>query len=591
MNSEPLHHRLHSSSLDTQEDYQALVRALRRKKGFGLFFVQCSRDIGNQLTKRLPKDIPQKRFQHLLLEEPVETLYNCIDNLRQHESFDILLIQGLEHSLYAYEDTKRLAGWSNKELYAYSWKGVPQILSHLNRQRERFRDNFDFCIAFLIPRFVVDYFIQRAPDFFDWRSGLFKLDDRPETSKQRTQQLVDREYDKYQNLSSQERLEKILEIKDLLEHDHLSSEGQAKLLREQGRLFNVNEDYANALVCFDKAITIKADYHYAWNNRGNALSALGRHQEAIESYERAIAIKADKHKAWYNLWLALSALGRKEEEIESYERAIAIKADKHKAWNGRGNALSALGRHQEAIESYERAIAIKANYHYAWNGHGNALSALGRHQEAIESYERAIAIKNDKHQAWNNRGNALSALGRHQEAIESYERAIAIKNDYHKAWYNRGVALYALGSKRKAIASYEQAVKIKPDYYRAWNNRGDLLLDFKRYQDAIENYNKSIAINPEYHFSWKNLGVALMRVTQYEKAIESFNQAINLKANYASAFYDQARCYALWGKIDDAIDSLQKAIELYTDYREDAKTDQDFNSIRDEARFKALIEN
>ncbi|MGJ3247737.1 MAG: tetratricopeptide repeat protein [Elainellaceae cyanobacterium] len=463
MNSEPLH-PLDSSPLDTQEDYQALVRALRRKKGFGLFFVQCSPNIGNQLTKRLPKDIPQKRFHHLLLEESVDTLFDRIDTLRQHEAFDVLLIQGLELSLYAYEDTKRLAGWSNKELYAYSWKGVPQILSHLNRQRECFRDSFDFCIVFLIPRFVVDYFIQRAPDFFDWRSGLFKLDDRTEVLEQKSQQLIDRDYGEYQNLTPHERIEEILDIKDLLEHDHLMPEDRAKLLREQGRVFYANKDFASALICFDKAIEIKTDYPEAWYNRGLALSDLGRHEDAIASYEQAIAIKADYHDAW----------------------------------NNRGLALNDLGRKEEAIASYDQAIAINADFHYAWNGRGVALYALGRKEDAIASYDQAIAINADDHIAWNNCGNALYALGRKEDAIASYDQAIAIKADLHEAWYNRGVALYALGRKEDAIASYDQAIEINPEDGRVWFFRGIALANLERYQEAIKSYDRAIEINPKH---------------------------------------------------------------------------------------------
>ena len=59
---------------------------------------------------------------------------------------------------------------------------------------------------------------------------------------------------------------------------------------------------------------------------------------------------------------ALSALGRKEEAISSYDKAIEFKPDKHAAWSNRGLDLSVLGHHEEAISSYDNAIHFKPDY-------------------------------------------------------------------------------------------------------------------------------------------------------------------------------------------------------------------------------------
>ncbi|NET60558.1 MAG: tetratricopeptide repeat protein [Symploca sp. SIO2E6] len=38
---------------------------------------------------------------------------------------------------------------------------------------------------------------------------------------------------------------------------------------------------AKLIACYDKAVEFKPDYDAAWNNRGNALSKLGKIEEAI----------------------------------------------------------------------------------------------------------------------------------------------------------------------------------------------------------------------------------------------------------------------------------------------------------------------
>jgi hypothetical protein len=94
------------------------------------------------------------------------------------EPFAVACITGVEQVFLGHENTKCLASWTSQEIDNYSCKGVPSLLSHLNRQREVFEANLPVALVFLVRSFVIDYFIQRAPDFFDWRSGFFKLSER-----------------------------------------------------------------------------------------------------------------------------------------------------------------------------------------------------------------------------------------------------------------------------------------------------------------------------------------------------------------------------------------------------------------------------
>src|SRR4028119_2395144 len=160
---------------EPEEEYQTLVRTLKRTDGFRLLFVECSPAEGERLIAKVQADVPQKKIEVLPLDESVYNFYKIIEDLPERDAINVLFVKGLEYSLYEYEKEKKEIGWESKDIYSYSWRGVPPVLINLNQQRERFRDNFKICLVFLLPKFAIDYFIQRAPDFFDWRSGLFKL--------------------------------------------------------------------------------------------------------------------------------------------------------------------------------------------------------------------------------------------------------------------------------------------------------------------------------------------------------------------------------------------------------------------------------
>ncbi|HEY9636256.1 MAG TPA: tetratricopeptide repeat protein [Coleofasciculaceae cyanobacterium] len=255
-----------------------------------------------------------------------------------------------------------------------------------------------------------------------------------------------------------------------------------------------------------------------------------------------------------------------------------------------GNLLVAAKEYEAAISSYDQALTIKPDYHQAWYNRGYALFNLGRLEEAISSYDQALKIKPDDHEARYNRGIALRNLGRIEEAISSYDQALKIKPDKHEAWYNRGNALVNLGRIEEAISSYDQALKIKPDDHKAWYKRGNALFNLGRLEEAVFSYDQALKFKPDYHKAWNKRGNALFNLGRLEEAIASCNEVLKFKPNYHQAWYNKACCYALQGNVEQAIENLQQAINLSPDEcREMAKTDSDFDSIREDERFQALV--
>jgi len=288
--------------LDPEEEYKALLRSLRRRRGFGLLFVRCNPVMGRELVAKVKRDLPQKQTEFLDLdaEIPGGQFYGLVETfLSEKPDTDVLFVQGVEHSLFAYEETKQLAGWSPAKLRNYSWEGVPPVLVNLNLQRDRFRDNFPkTCLVFLIREFTLKYLIRRAPDFFDWRSGLFQFPiDKQKLEQESTRLWFDGSIKKYQSWTPEQRLARVVELKELITEPQQSSDRIADLAFELGNLFDENQQHEEAIVSYDRAVEIKPDKHEAWNKRGNALGNLGRYEEAIVSYDRAVEIKHDKNEA------------------------------------------------------------------------------------------------------------------------------------------------------------------------------------------------------------------------------------------------------------------------------------------------------
>jgi CelD/BcsL family acetyltransferase involved in cellulose biosynthesis/Tfp pilus assembly protein PilF/GNAT superfamily N-acetyltransferase len=127
-----------------------------------------------------------------------------------------------------------------------------------------------------------------------------------------------------------------------------------------------------------RAIFLKPDFAAAHNNRGNALRACKRAQEALTSYDRAIELRPDYAEAHNNRGCALLDLNRRDDALPSFDKAIALKPDYAFAFGNRGNLLRDIGRFKDALSSYDTAIALKPDYSEAITNRDWVLKKLPR---------------------------------------------------------------------------------------------------------------------------------------------------------------------------------------------------------------------
>ncbi|MCC3599430.1 MULTISPECIES: tetratricopeptide repeat protein [unclassified Microcoleus] len=343
-----------------EEEYESLVRTLRRTNGFRLLFVECVPSEGKRLIAKVQTDFPRKKVEVLPLNESVYNFYNLIEELPKRDEINILFVTGLEYSFDEYEREKRAIGWESKDIYSYSWRGVPPVLMNINQQRERFLDNFKICFVFLLPKFGIEYFIHRAPDFFDWRSSLFKFSMDQESLQAESMQACSERWqlEQYLALTPEARKRELVRLQGLIDEDGQTSEQKAELFFEQALLYRSAEDYAKAIASYDKALEIKPDYHEAWYNRGSALDDLGRLEDAIASYDKALEIKPDYHEAWNNRGIALRNLGRLEDAIASYDKALEFKPDDTSAFYNKACCYALHSQIDQAIQNLQQAINL-----------------------------------------------------------------------------------------------------------------------------------------------------------------------------------------------------------------------------------------
>jgi len=299
------------------------------------------------------------------------------------------------------------------------------------------------------------------------------------------------------------------------------------------------------------------------------------------SYEKLI-------KLLYNLGMAYTDKKELSKAEELLFLAYEIKPDNESALFGLGYLYGIQDRFQKAIDCFERVTTTKPESSPAWYNKGTALGKLGRMEEAFKAFEKAIEIDPQKEKAWYNKGLSLHHLGRMEEAIEAYDKAIEINPQKEEAWYNKGLSLSHLGRMEEAIEAYEKAIEINPQKEEAWHNKGFALSNIGRTEEAIEAYEKAIEIEPKdaaRHIVLARLYRRLGREAKSAEACKNARDLIEKESEYNRACFE-----AVCGSPDAALGLLRTALENKEQTADWARWDPDFEFIRDDPRFKALLD-
>ena len=153
-----------------------------------------------------------------------------------------------------------------------------------------------------------------------------------------------------------------------------------------GTLYNSLDKTEDAIVCCDNILSgnaffisdVEISTALTLNNKGYALSLLGKFEDALEYHDKALTIDDKNEKIHVNKAFALIGLSRFEESLKNSEHAISINQNYAMAWNNAGYALHKLDRNDDALEYVEKALDLDPTDLDALDSKRTILKSLGR---------------------------------------------------------------------------------------------------------------------------------------------------------------------------------------------------------------------
>jgi tetratricopeptide (TPR) repeat protein len=219
-----------------------LLRALQMCQGFGLYFARCNTvSLRNELVATLKAKLNKPIIELALNPENDIFIDAQMTELLANASDDaVVFIYDLEKLFYLKDR---------------------HVIQELNWRRS-FYGRSNHPIVFWLPEFLLTEIVNEAPDFADWRSGLyeFSLSQSEQLSLMAsTWQSANENFVEQLSLSEKQRW--IINLQNLLAElaGQKPSKTKIDLLNRLGRLYDSLGDYDQALLCYRQALQISQD--------------------------------------------------------------------------------------------------------------------------------------------------------------------------------------------------------------------------------------------------------------------------------------------------------------------------------------------
>ncbi len=164
-----------------------------------------------------------------------------------------------------------------------------------------------------------------------------------------------------------------------------------------GLVYYYRERYDQAIPHFERAIQLKPDFAPAINGLGNAYSAKGDWDKAIEAYQKIIedVFYGTPHFALSNMALAYYQKSDYVRAEKYFLEALKLSPDFVNALGGLASTYMAQGRYEEAIQKLDRAVRKEPKLPQLHFELGKAYRALGDKGKARDEFLRAAQLAPD----------------------------------------------------------------------------------------------------------------------------------------------------------------------------------------------------
>jgi len=329
-----------------------------------------------------------------------------------------------------------------------------------------------------------------------------------------------------------------------------------------------------------------SDGSHVWSNRYDRVleDVFAIQEDIAENVATALrGVLTNKEK---------EAIRRPETNIEAYEYYL------------KGRQLF----HQLALKEsriwFEKAIEIDPHYALAYAGLADANSWLyeweGGDEADLEAAERncqeALALAPGLSESHSSLGFILSLEKRYDEATIEFEKAITLNPNNFDAYHYAARSNFARGQIQESAAMFRKASEVRREDFQSKLLLGQCLRILEEentneiFAEGIELARRQLKLDPTDKRALSLAAGSLYDIGQKQEAFQWINKALDLYPENTGVLVNAAGVFAKDHQVQKAIALLEKVLGKGFGKRDWIEHDPDYDAIRNEPRFKALLE-
>jgi len=130
----------------------------------------------------------------------------------------------------------------------------------------------------------------------------------------------------------------------------------------------------------------------AYNNRGDAYTATGNYDRAIQDFDQSIKLDPTYAKPFNNRGVAYLKKGEYDFAIKNLDDAIRLNPNYAQAFANRAETYEKKSEYERAARDYDEAIRLEPDLKAIWNGRCWTRAILGKLQAALEDCDKALQL-------------------------------------------------------------------------------------------------------------------------------------------------------------------------------------------------------
>lgn len=266
----------------------------------------------------------------------------------------------------------------------------------------------------------------------------------------------------------------------------------------------------DAVIDFEAALKLKPNEADVWYNLGAARRNAGQVQKAVEAFDRCLELSPELYVCICSRAEALSAIGRNDEALEAASRAITLDAKCARGYVALGYAHLKRSEHEQASSFFEHAIKRGDDTAATKQLASLAASLAADDRARLSDFEGALAL----YAAALDRAEPCSVSGTTMR-------------------YNYALTLMKAGKTDQSICQLREVLKVDANHAEAHNALGLTLLQQGDAWGAIDHLDHARQLAPDDLERLYNFGVAKLKLKDFDSAAAIFKLVLDRDPKHA----------------------------------------------------------